>query len=267
MANAKATRAVKCKPGSYTFAPAAIAFSCLAMAAQDRALDQEAALGRQMAQELRHSTTLLPAPVQNAVEDYVVQLGARLAAQFPSPAFAYKFSVVPMDRTDALHEPLALPGGYIFVPLSLLFAASDEAQFAGMLAQAMARQPLRINSDKPGMLPLFFVGGWGDAPLIPAAALNPWRDMQLQADAAAAVAMSHARFDPAALLRYIERLQPPDRKYSAFPPRASRIAALEQTILDLPKAAYTQNDEYYRIQDLARAATPKPRSPTLHPSN
>jgi predicted Zn-dependent protease len=243
---------------------AAFAFFCLTLAAQDRPLDKEAALGRQMAEEIRRSTTLVE---PQAVQDYVTQLGARLAAQLPNSAFAYTISVVDTDETNALHQPLVLPGGYIFVPLSLLLAANDEAEFAGMLAQAMARRPLQIKNNGAGTIPIVFVGGWGDSLLIPSAEVDQWRSMELQADTSAAVAMSRAGFDPAALVRYMERLQPPDRRYSAFPPRASRIAALEQTIRDLPPSAHMQSDEFYRIQELARPATSKPRSPTLRPSN
>jgi predicted Zn-dependent protease len=243
---------------------AAFAFFCLALAAQDRPLDKEAALGRQMAEDVRRSTTLVE---PQAIQDYVTQLGAKLAAQLPNSPFGYTISVVDTDQTNALHQPLVLPGGYIFVPLSLLLAANKEAEFAGMLAQAMGRRPLQIKNNGAGMIPTVFVGGWGDSLLIPAAAVDGWRLMQLQADTSAAVAMSRAGFDPAALVRYIERLQPPDRRYSAFPPRASRIAALEQTIRDLPPSANMQSGEFQRIQELARPAPSKPRPPALRRSN
>jgi beta-barrel assembly-enhancing protease len=242
----------------------AFAFFCLTLAAQDHPLDKDAALGKQLAEEVRRSTTLAePQPIQH----YVTQLGAKLAAQLPNSPFVYTISVVDTDQTNALHQPLVLPGGYIFVPLSLFLAANDEAEFASMLAQAMARRPLQIKNNGAGTIPIVFVGGWGDSLLIPAAEIDRWRTMELQADTSAAVAMSRAGFDPDALVRYIERLQPPDRPYSAFPPRASRIAALEQTIRDLPPSANMQSDQFQRIQELARHATSKPPSPTLRPSN
>jgi beta-barrel assembly-enhancing protease len=243
--------------------PATLAFFCVTLAAaQDRTLDKEAALGGQMAEEVRRSTT----PVgSQEVQDYVARLGARLSTQLPNPPFPFTFAVVKMDQTNALHEPRALPGGYIFVPLSLLLVANDEAEFAGMLAQAMARGPLRMDNNA-GTIPTIFVGGWGDdSMLIPARWLDRWREMELHADTSAAVAMSRAGFDPSALLRYIERLQPADRRYSALPPRASRIAALEQTIRDLPQAASAESGEFNRIQELARDAAPKPPPPTLRP--
>jgi predicted Zn-dependent protease len=210
-------------------------FFCLTLTAQDRKLDlnREAVLGRQMAEEVRRSTT--PAGSQ-AVQDYVAQVGARLTAQLPGAAFAYTFSVVLTDRTNALHEPIVLPGGYVFVPVSLLLAAEDEAEFAGMLAQAVARGPHLING-RAGTIPAYSSSGFGEEGLevlMPAAALDRWRGLELQADASAVVAMSRAGFDPTALLRYIEREQPPDRPRSLFPSRAARIAALQEAIRSLP---------------------------------
>ena len=48
------------------------------------------------------------------------------------------FAVIAEDRGGYTHEPLAYPGGRIFVPAPLILAAGDEAEFAGMLAHAMA---------------------------------------------------------------------------------------------------------------------------------
>jgi predicted Zn-dependent protease len=78
-------------------------------------------------------------PLDNAAAlDFVKRLGARLAAQLPEPRFDYTFAVTASDQSNVLHEPLSLPGGYIFVPTSLFLTVQDEAEFAGMLAHAMA---------------------------------------------------------------------------------------------------------------------------------
>lgn len=246
---------------------ALLVLSCLALAAQDRTLglDKEAVLGRYMAEEVRRSST----PVESqAVQDYAAQLGARIAAQSPSPAFAYTFPVVITDRTNALHEPIVLPGGYVFIPVNLLLAAKDEAEFAGMLAQAIARGPRLVKSDS-GTIPIYFASGLGLeglAALMPADSLNHWREIELQADASAALVMARAGFDPAALLRYIERVQPPDRPRSLFPPRAARIVVLQEAIPNLAPAAYAESDEFFRIQERVRPAPETPSRPQPTPS-
>jgi len=97
--------------------------------------EKEMALGASLAQQVQRTATPLNSP---AALDYVQRLGAKLAAQLPEPRFSFTFAVTSNDQGNALHEPLSLPGGYIFVPASLFLAAQDEAEFAGMLAHAMA---------------------------------------------------------------------------------------------------------------------------------
>jgi hypothetical protein len=100
---------------------ALFAFFCLTLAAQNRTF--EADLAKQLAEEVRLQTT----PVDSqAVQNYVEQLGAKLAAELPG-AVPYTFSVVETHRTDASYDALALPGGYVFVPLKLPLTAKDEA--------------------------------------------------------------------------------------------------------------------------------------------
>ena len=236
---------------------ASIALICLTLAAQNRTLDKDAAIGRQLAEEVRRSTTPVESP---EVQDYVARLGARLAARLPSPALGYTFSVVWTDQSNALHEPLAIPGGYIFVPLRLLLTANDEGEFAGMLAQAMARESLR-NQNSGGTIPVIFVDSFMGNAQLPATVMDQRRGIELQADTVAALVMSRAGTDPAALVRYVERVQPPDQPRSPFPPRDARIAALREAIRDIPPAAYAESPEFYRIQERVRPAPPKPRSP------
>lgn len=214
---------------------AIFALFCVTLAAQSLPYKKEEALGKALAEQVRRSSN----PVgPQAVQDYVSQLGARLAAQLPTGAFPKTISVVDFDRTNPLQEPVVLPGGYIFVPLGLLLAAQDEAEFAGMLAQAMAREPLELALND-GPIPLFYSGGFPT--IMPVSVRNEQSRIELQADATAAAAMARAGFDPAALLSYIERgylerEQRPD-PFSQLPPRAVRIEALRKTIEELPLSA------------------------------
>ena len=120
------------------------------------------ALGRDLSRQIRQSTT----PVASAVvQDYVAQLGVKLSAQMPGGG-PFTFPVV-NGLSNPMHEPIALPDGEIFVPLSLLLAANDEAEFAGVLAQAMAREPLRINPNAAAM-PVVYAGSLsGDSTIFP----------------------------------------------------------------------------------------------------
>src|SRR4051794_1993768 len=104
----------------------------IALKAQD---EREAALGAHLAKEIGDRTKPLDS---EAALHFVERLGARLAAQFPGLPWAVKFGVVTGEQTSRTHEPVALPGGYVFVPAELLPAAESEAEFAGMLAHAIA---------------------------------------------------------------------------------------------------------------------------------
>ena len=73
----------------------------------------------------------------------VMPLGAKLAAQLPDAPFPYTFAITTSDWSNFLREPVSLPGGYIFISPLLFRTAQVEAEFAGMLAHAMAHVAAR----------------------------------------------------------------------------------------------------------------------------
>jgi predicted Zn-dependent protease len=235
----------------------------LSAQAQEKA-DQEkvAALGARLADQVRRSTTAADTP---AVVSYVDRLGKKLAAQFIVDV-PYEFNVVTDSLTGSTHEPMALPGGQIFVSTSLISTARDEGELAGMLAHAMAhianRHSLRTATRGEivnyGTIPLIFVGGWigaSDNMAIPLKFVKVQRTYELEADQWAIRALSDAAYDPSAMVRYINRVQPANddlrQAFSSLPPRSERIAALEQAIREIPVQAYPSSDEEFkRVQDL-----------------
>jgi predicted Zn-dependent protease len=244
---------------------AVFALFCFTVAAQDLAPAKEAALGSELVRQVRRNTT----PVESqAVQDYVSRLGARVAAGLPPGQFPLAFAVV-NGLENPLHAPLVLPGGTVFVPLSLLAATDDEAELAGVLAQAIAHGPPVVSAG-PGQIPLYFWGSLSDSVALPAPALEKWRAKELEADKSAVVAASAAGFDPAALLDYVEREQEPEPanvgpKFSGLPPLAQRSAALTRAIRELPpRASYIEDSsDFAAMRALAQAemtpARPRPR--------
>src|SRR5258708_11734013 len=92
-------------------------------------------------------------------------------------------------------EPLSLPGGYIFVSSRLILTARNDAEFAGMLAHAMAhvaehhgtRQATQGQVANNASIPLIFMGGWismgeGDESLVPMAFRSTLRRLEVEAD-------------------------------------------------------------------------------------
>lgn len=94
------------------------------------------ALNRNIAEELRGCTTAVSNPI---VQSFVESFSQRLAAQLPKRDSPFTFSVIAEDLSPQAHEPIALPGGYTFVPAALFLAAQDEAEFPGILAQAIGQ--------------------------------------------------------------------------------------------------------------------------------
>jgi beta-barrel assembly-enhancing protease len=215
-------------------------------------LEKEAALGKQLAADFRQRTTPIDSPT---VQDYLHRLGQRIAAQVPDAKYSFTFSVIADDPCRAIHEPAALPGGYLFVPAALFVAAQDEAEFASMLAHAMehiaqrhgVRQATRGQLVNYPSIPLIFIGGWArgcsEGQAIPRALLASQRSNELQADALAVQTMARAGFDLVALVRYIERVrrQPnagvPEFS-AALPDRDQRAARMRLLIENMQPSIY-----------------------------
>jgi predicted Zn-dependent protease len=182
-----------------------------------------------LAADFRQRTTSIDSP---AVHNYLDRLGHRIAAELRDAKLPFTFSVVADDPCRTIHEPAALPGGYVFVPGALFVETRNEAEFAGMLAHAMShiaarhgtRQASRGTIANLATIPLVFMGGWGGGcseVLIPRAFLASQRSQELEADVLAVQTMAQAGFDPMALVRYIERVQP---AAAALPDRDQRVA-------------------------------------------
>jgi predicted Zn-dependent protease len=242
-----------------------------ALCGQDLPASKEAALGAHLANQVRQNTTQFDSP---EVRSYVEALGKRLAAHFPADRAAYTFEVLTDPPGGRTFDPIALPGGYVFVSADLLLAARNQAEFAGMLAHAMAhianQDHARAASQGPvvntASVPLVFIGGWygGDSDLpVPSAFREKQRAMEREADATAIQVLSAAGFDPHGLAQYIGRMQASD---------SQRFTALQQVLARLPDRAYPASDaNFASIQTVVRQltgdtpASPRAAPPSLFP--
>jgi predicted Zn-dependent protease len=253
----------------------------LVVAAGSAQNPKEATVGAQLAQEVRRRTTAIENP---AVQDYIDGIGRKLASQFPAERL-YTFSLISDDAGGDTHEPLSLPGGYIFVSADLIRTAAIEAELAGMLAHAMAHVTLPRPQVDGATIPLVFWGGWqgfgpGRDSVIPMSLFKTQRDNETRADLLAVQAVSASGYDPEALTAYIARAQPPPERtakvFAVLPDRDPRVAALRQAIAELPARAYPSTDpEVFRrmqeqVRNTVRNAVPpvleRPR-PTLKRQN
>ncbi|MFN0172497.1 MAG: M48 family metalloprotease [Bryobacteraceae bacterium] len=241
-------------------------------------LEEEAALGKQVAAHFRQRTKPIDSP---NVQNYLERLGKRIAAQMPHARLPFTFSVIADDPCITTHEPAALLGGYVFVPAALFAAAQDEAEFAGMLAHAMGHIAQRHGTGQAtrgtiinyGCIPLIFMGGWTGRSVghsAPLGLVAIERSAELEADLLAVQTMARAGFDPKALVRYVERVQvrPPgttSKAYSPLPDRDQRISALLAAIEELPTVDYAAaaSSEFAAAQqEVGRLTEPLARNKT-----
>lgn len=183
------------------------------------AQDKEAALGAAMARDLRARTGEIDSGV---VREYVAALAQRLGGG------QYQIAVV----SQFAYEPTVFPGGYIFIPSSLIGNARSEGEFAGMLAHSLAHA-----RQKPA--PPVFASA--DDSLLQRALVPVQQRAEEEADVAAVRSMASAGFDPEELVRYVSRV--------GLSPRARRVAAMENAIAQLGTATYSSALGYERFRD------------------
>jgi predicted Zn-dependent protease len=231
--------------------------------------EREVALGAVLAKDLLNRATKFE---NDEVLAYVDGLVQRLAQQLPPDGFTFTIKLVG-DEDRGTHEPLAVPGGYLFVQTLLILDARSEDELAGMLAHAMAhiaarhgtRQATRIQVANQGTIPLIYMGGWtgygarqASEVLIPMNMRSLARGFELEADRIAVQLMADAGYDPRALAAFIDRTQPVPRSpsLSALPTKEQRAVELSKTIEALPARAYTSHDGLAKIQATLRASLP-----------
>jgi len=98
--------------------------------------EQDVEIGRQSASEANRQ---LPTLRDESVNDFINEIGQRLAANAPGPKFRYEFRVV--DASDL--NAFALPGGFLYINRGIIEAAKNEGEVAGVLAHEISHAALR----------------------------------------------------------------------------------------------------------------------------
>lgn len=233
-------------------------------------LERERKLGSQATATLERTLPIVNEPKLDA---YIAQVGAMLAkaaasqfvytftvyedrrqlkqtqqADLTSPAVAA--AVMPMDAFQVpAGEPVAVAGGPIFIPLSSLAAAPNEAVFAFQLAHAMAHVALRHATKQATRTELAGVdASSGQFTTIadrrltqfPLGMLQFARAFERQADYVALRIVSQSGYSPQAMADYLSGLPAPGRAvFSAHPPPSERSRDIRAKSERLPATAYT----------------------------
>jgi predicted Zn-dependent protease len=230
---------------------------------------QEVEIGQQLDPEVRNEMGVYG---DQALQEYVEEIGMRLARQSHRPNLPWHFTVVDVPAINAF----ALPGGYIYVTRGLLAYLNDEAQLAGVLgheighvtARHAAQAYTKATTGGLGLTVLgIFVpasrpfGGLAESAL-GVLFLKYGRDDELQSDRLGAEYAVKNGWDPggvAGMLTTLARIEETgDRRgvpnwLSTHPQAADRVDRLRATVAELsqgtPESLAANRDEYVRRID------------------
>jgi predicted Zn-dependent protease len=97
---------------------------------------QEIQIGRDLDVEIRREMGVYDDP---GLQEYVEQIGLRLARQSQRPHLPWQFTVIDVPAVNAF----ALPGGYIYLTRGIMPYLDDEAELAGVLGHEIGHVTAR----------------------------------------------------------------------------------------------------------------------------
>jgi Zn-dependent protease with chaperone function len=238
--------------------------------------DQDIQLGREAQQQVEKEVPV----VHNApeLENYISQLGMKLAKVSQAPDYPYNFHIVADKNINAF----ALPGGPVYVHTATIAAADNEAQLAGVLAHEISHVALRHSTNQASkayawQIPLAIAGGAAGGSLLGQLAqlgiglgvnsvlLKYSRDAEHDADIVGAQTMARAGYDPVEMARFFEKLKSQGGGGSALqflsdhPDPGNRVQYVEAEVKTFPPRQYTKGSpDFARYRQMA-AQIPAPQ--------
>lgn len=246
--------------------------------------EQDVQLGREAASQIERQVAVVE---NRTVNDFVQNMGRRLAAQPEAGGYPYTFKVV----YDKSINAFALPGGPTYVHTGLINAADNEAQVAGVLAHEIAHVALRhgttqVTKANAANLILGLGGailGGGGSMLGQLAQLGAGlganslllkfsRDAESDADIVGARIMAKAGYDPVEMARFFEKLEAQERRsggsvpqfLSDHPSPGNRVKAVSAEVRSMPSRQYSKGDgaELSRVQNTIQSLPVPPKANT-----
>ena len=222
--------------------------------------EEEVRMGAEFAKEVERQERLLP-DVQ--IQNYVDQIGQRIAALSDRPNIKYHFKVI--DKPDQVNA-FALPGGYIYVYSGLLKRVESEAELAGVLAHEIGHVAARHATERLTLMYGYQLGVsllLGEDPseiaklvsnLFGVGGLLAYsRRDEYEADRLGVQYANSAGYDPNGLLSFLKKLKEMEKRepglleqlLSTHPPTSERIKRVREQIARLPQKGTRVNRERY----------------------
>ena len=229
--------------------------------------EQDIQLGREAAAQISRQLEILDNP---AVQDYVRDLGRRLAATPYAGDFPYSFTVV----KDPTINAFALPGGPVFIHTGLIAAADNEAQLAGVMGHEISHVALRHATNQvskanivrlPAILAsnvigqgslLAELGQVGLSLGVNSLLLRYSRQAESEADSLGVRIMASVGYNPLELAHFFEKLEADGGSrapefLSSHPNPGNRRKNIMKEVRTLPQRQYiTDKPEFHRIKQM-----------------
>jgi predicted Zn-dependent protease len=238
-------------------------------------LEQELALGKQLALEVEKQAKIVDDPI---VAEYINRLGQNLGRN-SDVTFPLSFKLIESDEINAF----TLPGGYVFINIGLLRLGANEAELAASIAHeighAAARHATRQASRNQllGMttIPLAIFGGIAGLAArqavnlaAPMAFMKFSREFETEADLLGIQYLWKAGYDPTAAVDLFEALESTEKRqpgsvgklFRTHPLTQDRIEKTQKNIDKLlpSRSEYVLNtSEYEDIRARVESMTPK----------
>jgi Peptidase family M48 len=251
--------------------------------------EQDIQLGKQNAEQAEKQLPMLNDP---RVDNYLNQLGRRLAAHAPGYKYPYQYKCV----NDMAINAFALPGGYIYINRGAIEAADTEAQLAGVMAHETSHVALRHGTNQATKaqltaVPFAILGGMlggnsAEALLAQLAAsfslnsilLKYSRTDESQADVLGTQILYDTGYDPRAMAQFFEKLnaetkgKQPAQFFSDHPNPGNRAERVDEEVDNLggtPPNYVSDSREFQEIKKYLHRlpAPPKPVSPQAAPAS
>jgi peptidase M48-like protein len=226
-------------------------------------------LGKRAATDAEKQITLCNAP---KVDEYLTQLGTRLAQKLPTGGVQYPFEFHCVN--DKAINAFALPGGYVFVNRGAIEASDNEAQLAGVMAHELSHVALRhgtIQATKAlvaetglGIFGAIFGDSTGGALLTTLGSftaggvlLRYSRTAESQADVMGTQVLYDSGYDPRAMAQFFEKLEAetkgknPPEFFSDHPNPEHRVGRVDEEVEKLggaPSNARRDSAEFEAIK-------------------
>jgi hypothetical protein len=242
--------------------------------------EQDVQLGKQNAAQAEKELRMLNDP---RVDNYLNNLGKKLAAHAPGYKFPYQYKCV----NDTAINAFALPGGYIYINRGVIEAADSEAQLAGVMAHETSHVALRHGTNQATKAQLTSVpfailgamaGGNSAGGLLAQLAgsfslnsilLKYSRTDESQADIMGTQILYDSGYDSRAMAQFFEKLgaetkgKQPAQFFSDHPNPGNRVERVDEEVDKLggPPANYqTDSPEFQEIKRYVRRLPQPPKS-------